>query len=69
LSAEAKGARILWIPISHSSYHDEEFSNYQAMPDPKYPLDSLSASEQNRELVKICQEIKRLATGTNRGEK
>jgi hypothetical protein len=59
-AAEIRGLKILWIPISHSSYAETAIGNYQAVSgtDPAHPLDSLSEDEQDRILVKICQEIK-----------
>jgi internalin A len=62
-AAQTQGVKILWIPISYSSYNETEFSKYQAAHNPQQPLDSLTASEQNRVLVEICKEIKRIATG------
>jgi internalin A len=61
-AAKAKGVTILWIPISHSSYQETEFGKYQAAHNPGQPLDTLPVPEQNRILVKICEEIKRIAT-------
>jgi internalin A len=61
-AAKAKGVTILWIPISHSSYKETEFRKYQAAHNPGQPLDTLPVPEQNRILVKICEEIKRIAT-------
>jgi internalin A len=63
-AAKAKGVTILWIPISHSSYKEMDFSKYQAAHDPKHPLNSLSNHEQDRVLVQICQEIKRIVTAS-----
>lgn len=60
--AQAQGIKILWIPISYSSYKEMDFSKYQAAYNPSQPLDTLSASEQNRVLVQICEEIRRIAT-------
>jgi internalin A len=63
-AAKAKGVTILWIPISHSSYKEMDFSKYQAAHDPKHPLSSLPNHEQDRVLVQICQEIKRIVTAS-----
>jgi internalin A len=60
-AAEDQGLTILWIPISASLVTETEINDYQAAHDPSEPLDSLSLADQNRVLVKICQEIKRLA--------
>ncbi len=59
-AAQDKGVTILWIPISASLVNEMEFSRYQAAHNPAQPLDGLSAADQNKALVKICQEIKRL---------
>ncbi|MCY7277376.1 MAG: toll/interleukin-1 receptor domain-containing protein [Phormidesmis sp. CAN_BIN44] len=61
-AAQAQGVKILWVPISHSNYTEMDFSKYQAAHNPNAPLDTLPVPEQNRILVNICQEIKRLAT-------
>jgi hypothetical protein len=61
-AAKAQGVKIVWIPISASLADEMGFSKYQAAHNPKQPLDSLPIPEQNRVLVKICQEIKRIAT-------
>jgi internalin A len=59
-AAQQKGLTILWIPISASSASETELYRYQAAHNPAQPLDSLSPADQNKALVKICQEIKRL---------
>lgn len=61
-AAQAKGVKILWIPISHSSYKEMGFSKYQAAHNPAQPLDTMPVSEQNLVLVQICEEIKRIVT-------
>jgi hypothetical protein len=60
-TAEAQGLTIIWIPISFSLYEETEIAKYQAVHNPSEPLDSLEPSEQNKALVKICQEIKKAA--------
>jgi internalin A len=59
-AAQQKGLTILWIPISASSASETELYHYQAAHNPAQPLDSLGPADQNKALVKICQEIKRL---------
>ncbi|OUC13075.1 MAG: hypothetical protein B0A82_18890 [Alkalinema sp. CACIAM 70d] len=61
-AAQANGLKIFWIPISYSSHTEMDFNKYQAAHNPKQPLASLPLVEQDRVLVKICQDIKRLAT-------
>jgi len=57
-AAEKEGLTILWVAVSHSMYKDTEIADYQAANDPSKPLDSLSQSESNRELVHICEQIR-----------
>ncbi|MGI0494439.1 leucine-rich repeat domain-containing protein [Alkalinema pantanalense CENA528] len=61
-AAQANGLKIFWIPISYSSHTEMDFNKYQAAHNPKQPLASLPPVEQDRVLVKICQDIKRLTT-------
>ena len=57
---------ILCVHLSSSLYGETDLEPYQAANDPKRPLDMLSAPEQNRELVNICQEVKKaLAVARN----
>lgn len=56
-AAERGGVRILWVSVSSCLYEETEISKYQAANDPSVPLDSLNESEQNRQLVQICQKI------------
>lgn len=60
-AAKKQGVIILWIAVSASLYMETEIAAYQATNDPSQPLDTLSPSALNMELVKICKEIK-LAT-------
>lgn len=57
-ATEKEGLIILWIAVSASTYKYTEIANYQAVNDPSSPLDSLSPSDQNRQLVRICEKIK-----------
>jgi hypothetical protein len=50
--------KILWIPVSESSYFETEIGAYQAVHDPERPLDSLTPSERNAAFVRICTMIK-----------
>ncbi len=49
--------RIVWVPVSASSYEVTELEAYQAAIDPKRPLDSFSEAEQQSKAVDICKEI------------
>lgn len=57
-AAQNDGLRILWIAVRASGYVETEIARYQAMNDPSRPLASLSATNREKELVRICQEIK-----------
>ena len=59
MSAEKKGLKILWVPVSASNYEETDLAKYQAVLNPARPLDRLSSAEQNAALVDICREIKR----------
>jgi len=59
LKAAGKGdVTILWVAITHSAYEEAGLGVYQAANDPKHPLDSLSNTAVNKELVSICRKIK-----------
>jgi len=60
-AARTAGLTILWAYVSECLYEETEIKDYQAAHDIARPLDSLSVAEQNRELVRICQEIKKAA--------
>jgi TIR domain/Cyclic nucleotide-binding domain len=56
-AAEREGLRVVWIPVSHSSYERTPIRHYQAAHDPSRPLDSLRPAERNKALVEICRRI------------
>ena len=56
-AAKNEGLIIVWIAIGFSSYEDTEIADYQAVNDPSQPLNSLSESEMDFELVKIAKTI------------
>ena len=56
-AAKQDGLTIIWVAVSASAYHITEIESYQAINNPKQPLDELSPSELNKELVRICQAI------------
>lgn len=59
LEAQEKvGLTILWVAVSASAYRLTPVAKYQAVNDPSKPLDSLSGPKRNKELVRICSEIK-----------
>lgn len=60
-AAEKEGLTILWIALRHSLYAETEIGRYQAVNDPSRPLASISAANREKELVRICGEIKSAA--------
>lgn len=56
-AAKKEGLIIVWVAVGFSSYEDTEIAEYQAVNDPSHPLNSLSESEVDFELVKIAREI------------
>ena len=67
LEAERKdGLSIFWIAVSESLYTETEIASYQAANNPSQPLDSLSPSALNKELVKVCKQIKSAITQSRR---
>jgi hypothetical protein len=60
-AAEEEGLTILWIAVSASLYTETEIVDYQAANNPARPLDSLSPSALNAELVNIARKIKEAA--------
>jgi formylglycine-generating enzyme required for sulfatase activity len=61
-AAEGKGLTILWVAVSASLYTETDIAEYQAANNPARPLDALSPSALNEELVKIAQKIRDAAT-------
>jgi hypothetical protein len=58
--AEEDGLIVVWIAIGHSLYEETEIAEYQAANEPTRPLNSLSESDADLELVKIAKAIDRL---------
>lgn len=65
-AAEKDGLIILWIALRHSLYAETEISNYQAVNDPSRPLASIPAARREKELVRICGEIKAAVSQTEK---
>lgn len=60
-AAEKEGLAILWVAVRKSVYAETEIGHYQAVNDPSRPLMSMPAARREKELVKICEEIKAAA--------
>ena len=58
-AVKQEGVIILWIAVSASMFHETEIAIYQCVNDPSRPLDSLKSAQLNKELVQICEKIKR----------
>jgi adenylate cyclase len=56
-AASQEGLKILWIPVSASSFDQTAISQYQALSDPRTPLDTHSDAETNGRLVIIARKI------------
>jgi adenylate cyclase len=65
-AAREEGLVVVWFVLSACSYAETDIPRYQAAFAPERPLDSLSESEQNQALVKVCQEIKLVLKGNAR---
>ncbi|HLG16878.1 MAG TPA: toll/interleukin-1 receptor domain-containing protein [Blastocatellia bacterium] len=57
-AAERDGATILWAAVSACLFEETELAKYQAMNDPARPLDTLKASDLNKEMVNLARQIK-----------
>lgn len=57
LATAARGAPVLWIPLSYSAYRSTEIRGYQALHDPERPLDGLAPAALHRALVEICERL------------
>ena len=58
--AAGEGLRTFWIPVSTSTitFSHPEISKYQALIDPKKPLDQLEEAERNQAFHQIYEKIK-----------
>jgi hypothetical protein len=56
-AARKRGLRIFWLPVSASAYDETEIAGFQALHDPRLPLDQASPGERNAVLVKACRQI------------
>ena len=58
-AAQKEGLIILWVAVSASAFTETEIRNYQAANNPARPLDTLKSAALNKELVRICELIKK----------
>jgi len=56
--ARTRGVRILWVPVTASSYEETAFESMQAAMNPANPLDQMSEPQQHHALVNLCKVIK-----------
>src|SRR5579871_6413599 len=56
-AARSDGLTIFWIAVGFSLYEETEIADYQAANNPSRPLNSLSESEADFELVKIAKAV------------
>ena len=56
-AARKRGLRILWVPVSASAYDETEIAGFQALHDPRTPLDQLQQAERNAAWVRICRQV------------
>jgi 8-oxo-dGTP pyrophosphatase MutT (NUDIX family) len=55
--AAARGSRILWVPVSDCLYEGTAIGSFQAVFDPKRPLDSLTPAKRQAALVSVARKI------------
>jgi class 3 adenylate cyclase len=56
-AARKRGLRIFWVPVSASAYDETEIAGFQALHDPRSPLDQLVQAERNAAWVRICRQV------------
>ncbi len=57
-AARKEGLTILWVPVRHSLYKETEIARYQAAYNPRTPLSTLTAAEQDAALVQIAEKLR-----------
>lgn len=63
-AAQKEGLRILLVVVGHSLFEETELGRYQAVNDPSRPLASISGANREREIVRICREIRAVVLET-----
>lgn len=61
-AAQNEGLKILLVIVGHSLVDETEIGRYQAVNDPSRPLASITAASREKEIVRICREIKAAVT-------
>ena len=61
--AQSEGVAVLWIAVSESTYEESPIARFQAVNDPKMPLDTLEPKDLNRQLKDIYLKLKERAIG------
>jgi adenylate cyclase len=56
--ARSKEMKLLWAPVTASSYEETAFEALQAAMNPAIPLDQMSEPQQHLALVSLCKVIK-----------
>lgn len=55
---EKEGVLVLWIAVSESTYEETPLERFQAVNDPRMPLDTLRPAELNKQLKEIYRKLK-----------
>jgi len=66
-AARNEGLKILLVIVGHSLFDETELGRYQAVNDPSKPLATMTAASREKEIVRICREIKAAILGTQVG--
>lgn len=64
-AASKDGLIILWVPVRHSLYEETDIARYQAACDPRTPLSTLTAAEQDAALVQIAKKLRAVKPPTS----
>jgi adenylate cyclase len=57
-ASRSRGVRIVWVPLSASSFDETPIADFQAALNPATPLDTMTEPQQNQVLVTVCKAIK-----------
>lgn len=64
-AAQNEGLKILMVIVGHSLFDETELGRYQAINDLSRPLASITAASREKEIVRICREIKAVVTSSH----